>query len=256
MISLSLPTHCSQLSASDFVKQVTGLTHAKREEAALEALFSGNVPSYMRDFVPLTISFVDVQGTPHVLTFNVLPDYLTIGTDTDRLRMPLTPLGAQRVADAWGCVLPTTKLVTITWNAANKLPPQPWGPPYDASMISTDRFVRHNARVEATVLKLGVDPTKLVAGHKKDVVMTNQLIAKPKQVAIFGWHQSNGKPIQPLYLGHENLYLDYSHGIRMVSRACVLDGQDDDIARILQEQSLSVGVSSEGPLRLTRQPGV
>ena len=257
MTSLTLVTPDSPLSAADFVKSIAGFDRNKREAAALDALLAGHVPSYMRNFVDVTITFADSHGVGHKLVVRALPDYLCIGTDTDRLRIPLWPLTAQKVADAWNCVLPTTKLVTILWNAApSKLPPQPWGPPYDASMMSTDRIVAHNARVEATITKLNVDATKLMGGHKKDVVLTKQLVTKPKSVAIFGWYQPNGKPIQPLYLGHENTYADYSHGIRMVSKECLLDDQPDDLGRILMDVNLCGAVSSEGALTLLRQPGV
>lgn len=245
------------MTATDFVKSIAGLDRHQREDAALAALLSGNVPSYMREFVDVTITFADTHGAAHKLVVRVLPDHLCIGTDADRLRIPLWPLTAQKVADAWNCVLPTTKLVTIIWNAApSKVPPQPWGPPYDASMMSTDRIVQHNARVEATIQKLGIDATKLMSGHKKDVVLSKQLAVKTKSVAIFGWYQPNGKPIQPLYLGHENTYADYSHGIRMVSRECLLDDQPADLGSILMDANLAGGVSSEGALPLIRQPGV
>lgn len=245
------------MTATDFVKSIAGIDPVKREAAALDALLAGHVPSYMREFVDVTITFADSHGVPHKLVIRTLPDYLCIGTDSDRLRIPLWPLTAQKVADAWGCVLPTTKLVTIFWNASqSKLPPQPWGPPYDASMISTKRLVDHNSRIESTIVKLNIDSAKLMCGHKKDVVLTKQLITKPKAVAIFGWHQPNGKPIQPLYLGHENTYTDYSHGIRMVSKECLLDDQPDDLGRILADANLCGAISSEGPLPLLRQPGV
>lgn len=245
------------MTATAFVQSIDGADRFKREELALDALLAGHVPSYMRDFVPVTLAFADGAGKTHALVVNVLPDHLIIGTDDDRLRIPLFPLTAQKVADAWNCVLPTTKLVALIWNAApSKVPPQPWGPPYDATMTSTDRIVAHNKRVEDTIERLGIDATQLMSGHKKDVVLSKQLAVKTKSVAIFGWFQPNGKPIQPLYLGHENTYADYSHGIRMVSRECVLDSVPDDLGRILQDSVLSVGVSSEGALPLIRQPGV
>lgn len=257
MVTLNIATPPEQTTASDFIKSITGLDRYKREEAFAAALLGGNVPSYMREFVDISLTFADTIGVGHQLTVRVLPDYLCVGTDDDRLRVPLWPLTAQRVADAWNCVLPTTRLVTIIWNAAvSKVPPQPWGPPYDSSMMSTDRIVAHNARVEATLKKLNIDGTKLMGGHKKDVVLTKQLAIKTKSVAIFGWHQGNGKPIQPLYLGHENTYADYSHGIRMVSRECLLDDQVDDLGRILTTASLCNVVSNEGPLPFIRQPGV
>lgn len=257
MLTLQLEVPETHMTATDFVKSLVGLDRHKREEAALLALLGGHVPSYMRSFVDVTVTFADSHALGHTLVVRALPDYLCIGTDSDRLRMPLWPLTAQKVADAWNCVLPTSKLVTILWNAApSKLPPQPWGPPYDASMMSNERIVAHNTRVEATIKKLGVDATKLMGGHKKDVVLTKQLAVKPKSVAIFGWHQPNGKPIQPVYLGHENTYADYSHGIRMISRECLLDEQPDDLGRILTDVNLCGAVSSEGVLPFIRQPGI
>jgi len=45
-------------------------------------------------------------------------------------------------------------------------------------------------------------------------------------VAIYGWHKLDGKPIQPLYTGHVDWYVDYSHGIRLVSRTIYIDNKN------------------------------
>lgn len=243
------------LSATEFIDQVNTLTFDEREEAALTTLLQGHVPSYMRSFVKLTVTFRDKQNVTHELSLHVLPDYLTIGNDLDHLLMPLNPLTAQKLCDAWNCMLPTSKIVNMIWSsAAFKLSPQPWGPPYDASMHSTSRYVVHNERIMATMQKNLVDHTKLVAGHKKDVVLCNRLALQPKQVAIYGWHQANGIPIQPVSLVHENTYADYSHGIRLVSLECELDGNAEDLRAVLQDPTLCIAVSNEGPLKVIRQP--
>ena len=254
MMSLQLPTPSTPLTPASFVSSIAALDRFKREDAALAALLAGNVPACMRTFVDVSTDFVDDTGAQHQLTVRVLPDVLCVGSDDDRLRLPLMPLTAQKVADAWSCVLPTPKLVRLVWDAAAKVPPEPWGPPYDATMMGTDRIVAHNTKVDAAVLALKLDPTGLLSGHKKDVVLTTQLVTHPRQVAIFGWFKTDGHPIQPLYLGHENTYADYSHGIRMVSRECILDGNVVDLAAVLQDPHLSMGVSDEGPLTLVRQP--
>lgn len=257
MTTLQLPVPEVPMTATSFVESIAGVDRFKREDMALDALLAGHVPSYMREFVPVTLTFADTTGKSHTLVINVLPDHLIVGTDDDRLRIPLFPLTAQKVADAWNCVLPTTKLVTLVWNAApSKVPPQPWGPPYDATMTSTDRIVAHNKRVEDNIVRLGIDATRLMSGHKKDVTLTNRLVTQPDRVAIFGWMQPNGRPIQPLSLVHEATYADYSHGIRLISRECLVDSQPDDLTRVLQDPKLSVSISDEGPLKLVRQPGV
>jgi len=258
MLELSLIKPETVVPAADFLKSIIGLNVQKREEAFFHVLVSGHVPDHVRNFVDVVTQFFDAKGEEHSLTLRVLPDYLMIGDNVDNFRVPLWPTTAQKIADAWNCVLPTTKLVTMIWHSAKtKVSPQPWGPPYDASMMSTDRIVRHNSRINATIRAMNVSgDLGLVAGHKKDVVMTNQLVKKPKQVSIFGWHQSNGKPIQPLYLGHEREYSDYSHSIRLISFECLLDGCPEDLRTIMQDPVLSVAVSSEGPLQLLRYPGV
>lgn len=255
-IELNVPIPDNHVTASEFVRSVVA-DRSTREDKALDVLLAGNVPSHMRSFVDVTFHFDDNDGVRHELTVRTLPDYLLIGTDDDSVRIPLWPLTAQKIADAWGCLLPTSKLVTEIWKAApGKLPPEPWGPPYDSSMMSTARIVKHNERIETTIQRLNVDAKQLLAGHKKDVVLSVRLSEKPNNVAIFGWHQFNGKPIQPVSLVHENTYADYSHGIRMLHSSCMLDGVDDDLGRIYMDPVLSKGVSDEGPLPFIRQPKV
>jgi hypothetical protein len=122
-------------------------------------------------------------------------------------------------------------------------------------MMSIERIVAHNARVQDKLKELGYDGLGLLSGHKKDVVLSARLATKPKSVAIFGWIQPNGKPIQPVSTVHENTYADYSHGVRLVSQECVLDGSPMDLSVVLQDPVLCVALSDEGPLPFVRQPG-
>jgi len=256
MTILTIPTPDVPMAAAQFISLLSGADRFKREEIAFDMLVAGHVPSWMRSTIDVTLTFTDAKQISHVLVLEVLPDYLMIGTDGDHLRIPLFPTTAQRVADAWGCMLPTSKISDVIWAAAmNKLQPLPMGPPYDQSMMSTQRIIVHDRRVQAQMLARGCDPTKLTAGHKKDVVISNQLMKRPRQVSIFGWQQLSGVPIQPLYLGHDDQYADYSHAERMVFKQCTLDGQRDDLCRVLQDPNLCHVVSSEGPLQVLRQPG-
>jgi hypothetical protein len=74
----------------------------------------------------------------------------------------------------------------------------------------------------------------------------------PKPVVIYGWHQLNGSPIQPLYNGHEETYADYSHGIRLVRDSVQLNGVPMTITSILQDAALAVLLSDEGPIAVPR----
>lgn len=243
------------MTGTQFSQSVKGVDRLSRDALARDAVLAGHVPTHMRSLVDVTVPFIDGSGSRRVLVVHVQPDYLSIGTDDDPLRVPLNPLTAQAIADAWHCMLPTPRLVTLTWSAASKLPPQPWGPPYDATMMSIERIVAHNTRVQDKLKELDLDRRGLLSGHKKDVVLTARLVSKPKSVAIFGWFQPDGRPIQPLSTVHENTYADYSHGVRLVLRECLLDGVLADLGSVLQDPVVCGALSDEGPLPLVRQPG-
>jgi hypothetical protein len=57
-------------------------------------------------------------------------------------------------------------------------------------------------------------------------------------VAIYGWHKPDGNPIQPLYTGHVNWYVDYSHGIRLVYRTIYVDKKPMDYIDVLKDKTL------------------
>src|SRR4029453_5788167 len=171
----------------------------------------------------------------------VTPDYLAIGADDDFFRIPMTPLTAQAIADPAGPSLITAKLAAdIFPHASLKLPPQPLTKDRDA----TPTFYEHHKIIEAQRQDNPLD--LLVAGIKKDVVLTNPLSEKPHRVAIYGWHHPDGKPIQPLYVGHVDWYVDYSHGIRLVSQKMIVDGQPKTVSEVLKDQNLCCLLSREG----------
>ena len=80
----------------------------------------------------------------------------------------------------------------------------------------------------------------LIAGIKKDVVISGKITrdARPDGVAIYGWHQLDSKPIQPLYTGHIYWWVDYSQGIRLVYRNIKVDGKWMDYADVLKDSLL------------------
>jgi hypothetical protein len=183
-----------------------------------------------------------------VLVLHVAPDYLAVGSDDDYFLAPLTPATAQRLAGATGCVLPTRRMVDAIYTAAAvRLEPVPLPP--GPAMTTVPEFARHNAMVRTQ--RLAQWPAApwgtLTAGHKKDVVQTPRLKATPGRVAIYGWHRTNGMPIQPLYLGHTNTWVDYSHGIRLVQGSVLLDGQSNTVAGVLADPSLAPLLSDELP---------
>ena len=185
----------------------------------------------------------DKAGKDHTAVVEVMPDYLAVGSDADFVRVPMTPQTAARIADAFGCALPTRKIVDEVYRAAEvKLEPEPLTENREAPAT----FLRHNALVDAQ--RAGKAPGPLVAGIKKDVVVSNRLAEKPNRVAIYGWHKPDGKPIQPLTIVHRDTYVDYSHGVRLMKRAVVVDGAVRDVRHVLYSADRHELLSDEGPI--------
>lgn len=236
-------------TGSAFGQSNMQISGSVREGHILDEFMAGNIPDFLRHFLGIKIT----SGSNYI-TYLVMPDYLSIGNNEDYIRMPMNPHTAQTIANKYDCTLPTKKMVDDIWKAAtNKLQPLPWGPPYDATMLHTDRIVIHNGRVQQQLVNK--DFKALTAGHKKDVVLTNRLsLNNPnKRVAIYGWMLSNGQAIQGLNpTSHEDTYADYSHGIRLVSNDVFVNGTLMRMSEVFANANFAPLVSDEGILTFTK----
>jgi hypothetical protein len=237
----------TDLSASDVVRRMDGLSETDREGFIAEQLLRGNVPAFLRRAAAVTLSGALASGRIVRITVCVLPDYLALGSDRDFLLVPLRLATALTVASFYGFVLPTRKIVDAIYQQAKvRLVPQPL--PAADQMRSTGYYWRHNQAIQQQRASLGLPLGMLTAGHKKDLVITDRLWRNPERVAIYGWHQSSNKPIQPLSLVHGAQYADYSHGVRLVSTMAYVDGVAKPILEILEDPQLAPLLSDEGPI--------
>lgn len=207
-------------SGNDIIKSLNG----KNGDAVfIKELLSGNMPSFLKQLVPVAVT----EGN-NTLIYSVTPDYLSIGNDSDYFRVPLGGPDSQRVADAFGCVLPTPKMSDQIWKAAKvKLAPKPL--PTD-KMTDVGTFDHHNQIIQKQLEDSGHKAGELVAGSKKDVVVSNDLING--RLGIHGLHDQSGKAIQGGGLSkHDSNYKDYSSGTRLVDRAAILNGQRVDLVK-------------------------
>ncbi len=231
---------------SEIAREIRALDLASREERIYAEIARGNVPERLRRLSPVAVTDT-AGGRTRRATFWVAPDYLAVGSDDDPLLIPLSPQTAQRIADLVGASLPTPRMVDAVWAAAGvRLEPQPIPPSPEMTTVAV--FEDHNRRVRAQLAGRRVKAGVLVAGHKKDVVVTAALASSPGKVAIYGWHRLDGTPIQPVYLGHTDRWVDYSHGIRLVLREVIVDGVARDLADILRDARLAGLLSGEGPV--------
>ncbi len=245
---------------SKFFEQLGANDSSNRDELITQEILRGNFPDFMRKEVPITVT----EGA-NTLIYFVMPDYLCLGDDQDYVRVPLGAQAGQRIADAFGCTLPTAKMSDQIWKAATaKVAPKPMsgmtsnigGKTYSPrdflakKMSDTDSFVEHNRLIQEQLQKQ--KPGELVAGHKKDVILSNNLGNNPGRVAIHGLHDLNGKAIQSSSTAHDVGYRDYSHGIRLVDKAAKLNGKPVDLVEnVLKDPKFAGLISSEGAMQTT-----
>jgi hypothetical protein len=214
-------------------------------------LIKGNLPNFLRNLNPVVLKHAGGDGTLPTVVIFVTPDYMAIGSDNDFLRIPMNRHTASHIATSFGSILPTTKMVDAIYATADyHLRPRPMTPGPD--MRSTAYYRTHNRLVDKQCADVGVINGEIVSGHKKDVVFTNQLKSRPHRLAIYGWHRSDGRPIQPLSYVHGATYADYSHGIRLVSDIVLINGRPRSIFEALSDTRLAGVLSNEGPFKIIR----
>ena len=235
------------LPGTTVMQQVLNLRGAERDAIVVEQMLSGNVPRFLRNLSPVEFNGTLANGQNVQVTICVTPDYMAVGDDLDFVRIPLGLPAAAHIADSFGFMLPTTKMVDAIYaQALVRLPPRPMQA--GNMMTSTSFLVQHNATVAGQRAETGLTLAALTAGQKKDLVFSARLFSHPGKVAIYGWHRTNGVPIQPLSTVHIAPYADYSHGVRLVSDTAYVNGRAQPLADIMQDPQLAQMINNEGPI--------
>jgi hypothetical protein len=250
--TLNLPPRPTNApTGSQFSNIILLMSQTARENWVLNQVSIGNVPNWMRNLVPVTVNQT-INGTPHTLTYYVTPDYLAVGSDQDYFLEPTTPILAQRIANLLNCTLPTRLMVNQIWaNSPVKMTADTVTPTNDnnatvAVFILQDTAVMAQRNTLTNTYPLGT----LVSGDKKDEIISPEIYGSFQNgvttpVVIYGWIQPDGVPIQPEYNGHIESYMDYSHGIRMVQMAAILDGVTNQLTNLMVDPVLWPLVSDE-----------
>lgn len=243
----------ASITGWDFMLKADKMGFWKLEDAIAEAVLEGNIPQELRSFRKIVfrtpvVDSVEILRKPHKVEIWVLPDYISIGTSDNFVRMPMGPLAAQRIADSLNCILPTTFLVDriaeVAQGHLNIFPFRPLGSRNSQPIVYQDSNNAINALYDAKGYKFG----QFISGLKKDVVLTYKILTLPgneNRVAIYGWHLPDGKAKQPLHIKHGNFYADYSHGIRMIYRTIKVDGKEYDAREVLESPQLYRLLSNE-----------
>ena len=228
------PPPTSSLTGSEFYHLAFAMKWKERDSFVLREVLAGDVPSFLKKFVGVHVSIKDTTtGKKIKAVYYVARDYLSVGSNNDWARINITPLAAQKIADTFNCFLPTRKMVNDIYKAAKiKLEPVPMY----AFRDSTPTMWQHHLIIEGQ----RKERKGLIAGIQKDVVISGKISRDPKanRVAIYGWHKSDGTPIQPLYTGHIYWWVDYSQGIRLIYRKIKVNGKWKDYIDVLKDPIL------------------
>ena len=229
------------LTGSAFYEKSRSYDQKSRDSLLVDSFFKGQVPDFFFNFRPIKIKHTDSLGNNYNIRFYCSPDYVSIGNNSDWARVPITPLTAQLLADSLNCFLPTPKMVDLIYQKSRiKLQPIP----LQTFRDSTITMWQHHILIEGQRKRR----KGLISGIKKDIVLCDRqkLKGKVDRVAIYGWHKLDSKPIQPLYSGHGNWYVDYSHGVRMVYRKIKVNGKWMDYTEFFNNEILSNALSDQG----------
>lgn len=227
------------VTGTQFMQQTEGLDFSERQYAALQEILAGNMPEGLQ--IPAILIVVNDHGDS--LQLPVTRDYLAIGSDTDFVRIPLSLPSAKAIAKHFNVMIPTPTLADAIYDqAAIQLKPQPMHP--GDEMRSNAYYFRHNELIneQAGIIQF---PKGLVAGHKKDMVLSTRMQLQPGKVPIYGWHLRPGEPIQPLSLVHGESYEDYSHGLRLISSVACLDGNSVKVEELFKDSAWEASLSGE-----------
>ena len=248
-----------------------------RDAAILDLAAQGNVP----EPTWTTVSYVK-DG--HTVEFAVATDALMIGS-TDPIRLNATHPTAQKLADMFGAMLPTTRMADAAYQAGHQIAPQPGAS--DSHMSDTSRMIEHSDRVSRARALTGAGEGELIGDNGKHWVNTEQLLNSDGTIANmrdanrnpvpgtiaaanFGWHTSpamtnsvspGGAPvIQSIGLRHNDGHTDYSQVVQLYGTTVAIDGNPMKIEDIMQDPDLAYLVSDEvlkgTPGRVWRYPAV
>ncbi|HTV95560.1 MAG TPA: hypothetical protein VME42_06140 [Steroidobacteraceae bacterium] len=218
-----------------------------REDLIRSEILAGNFPQFLRRLHPVELRGDQPSGESTRIVVCVMPDYLAVGSDRDYLLVPMRLQTALVVAARFGFALPTPALVDAIYAQSDvHLAPQPL--PASPAMRSTRYYLSHDALIRSQRDELQAAPGMLISGDKKDLVLTNRLWSNLERVAIYGWHRLDGRPIQPLSTVHGWHYVDYSHGVRLVSTRILVNGEPRGLLAAMQDSMTAHLLSREGGL--------
>lgn len=198
---------------------------------------------------------IQIQGKNHLGVFRVFRDAAKI----DGVRITVTARCAQQIADRLHASLTTPAIEDWIYSQSNlRLPVVVEA----LETMSTNKvMISHSRKLDALV----GGESGLIGNVGKSWSLANGLLTHPGMAMNYGLFTRSSKHLsvtgkfrviqQPGYR-HNLAHYDYIQNLRLISRSCIVDGQTIDLWDVYESPSLSELVSTEGVLKVVRQPGV
>jgi len=234
------------MKGSEFLASLPPEAGAAREKAILNAVVGGQ--SIPFDWEPVVSEY-----NGHKATLYVTSDCLRIGDETDSVRVSVTAITAQAIAEHFGAFLPTTHIADLVWKQSKvHIEPCLFGEPRSA----TSRMRDYHQSVEKKVAAR----SGLIENVGKHWVVTNKLLTSPGKAANYGFFSASAPNVsasgirmwQTLGLAHNGSHVDYSQVVRLIGEKLIVDGQSMLFKDVATNPALAGLVSSEGVLRTLR----
>jgi hypothetical protein len=199
-----------------------------REALVYNAIIQQGPP---KNLVPVTVP--GPGGTK--ITYQTMADYITI----DGIRVPMTPVTAQRVANHFGMMLPTSKMSQQIYEAAKtKVRANPLsgtgyvspltGKRYSGKDVVKSRIGESDAAVAYSNLTnqelSKIKNPGLISGHGKEITEPTQS-ASISDVSFGGWQGAGGKALQPYTNAHKGqaaFHTEYALNTRLIDDGNVI----------------------------------
>lgn len=207
-------------SSSSFKEKFLSLPPGpEREQLVYDEVTKRNIKA---NLVPVT-----VEGPNGIkITYKTMPDYITI----DGIRVPMAGKTAQKIADHFKMLLPTSKMDKQIWEAADiKFRPTPLssggykdqsGKHYSPKEVVQSRIGASDAAVAYSSMiqqELANKDTKnkLLGGHMKSIIQPERDSSK---LGLFGWYGESGDPLEPsVQTKHDtSVHAEYGAGTRLI----------------------------------------
>lgn len=236
------------------------MSETARENAIVEAINANHYPAFLSQFIA-----INVTAGSHTGTFFVAPDMLSVGTNADYLRVPMSARSAQQIATHFGLLLPTKKMIDAMLHASNVQKEVMVGQaPFDGDRSHTLLYVKTNKLIQDQ-RNAHFDSSLRTAyiGGKKNVVIAPEM-SRPRareghtcpdlRVWIYGGlHSASASDItqEPTSV-HDEGYFDYSHGINLISAEMIVDNNPMRVSEVLANRELAPLISDDmNPLHVS-----